>query len=327
MGGWAAGASALALRLGRWADVVVASSPSLLAALPGMAAGVVGKPWVFEVRDLWPESAVAMGVLAPDGLLTRVLYGLEAAACGGAARVVAVTPAIGADLVRRGLVAGERVAVIPNGADLELLSPGEPEEALMEELGWSGRFVALYLGAHGLANGLDQLIDAAEALGEREDILIVAMGDGPERGRLIEETARRGLSKRLHWLPSVPRGEVVRYLRGAGCGLAVLRGASTFRTVYPNKLFDAMACGKPVVCNIEGAAAELVREASGGLCVEPEAPEALAGAICWLADHRDEAARMGQDGLRHVRERFSRERLARAYLELLNQVFAESRRG
>lgn len=317
MTGWSLAATLEALRLARDADVIIASSPSLMAALPGMiAAGAHRKPWIFEVRDLWPESAVTMGVLRADSAATRALYMLEAAACHAATRVCAVTPAIAADIAARGLAPAARIATIPNGAELELFEPGPADDTL----GWGDRFVALYLGAHGLANGLDQLIDAAALLAARPDVMIVAMGAGPERAGLIAETARRGLSDQLVWLPAVPREQVARYLRSAGCALVVLRGAPTFRTVYPNKLFDAMACARPVVSNVAGAAAALVAEARAGLNVAPEDPAALASAITWLADHRDEAAQMGHDGRAYVASRFAREQLARDYLDLLTHA-------
>jgi glycosyltransferase involved in cell wall biosynthesis len=323
MGGWAAVATLETWRLASEADVIIASSPSLMAALPGMAAGLRGKPWIFEVRDLWPESAVAMGVVAEGGVMARGLYALEAASYQRATKICAVTPAIRDDILARGLAAPERVVVIPNGAELELFSPGPPDAALRAELGWGERFVALYLGAHGLANGLDQLVDAAHALRDRPDILLVGMGDGPERARLMTLTEQRGLEAQLMWLGSVAREEVGRYLRSAGCGLVVLRGSPTFRTVYPNKLFDAMACGVPVVCNVEGAAAALVADAGAGLCVAPERPDALADAIRWLADHRDEGAQMGHDGRAYVASNFAREQLAAAYLEVLERACAQ----
>jgi glycosyltransferase involved in cell wall biosynthesis len=261
-----------------------------------------------------------MGVLSERGAFTRLLYALEAMSCRRADRVCVVTPRIGDDLLStRRLIRAEQLLYIPNGAELALFGPGEADEALRAALGWSGRFVALYTGAHGLANGLDQLIDAAERLRDwgRADILIVALGDGPRREALREETTRRGLGAWVQWLDAVPRAEVPRYLRSADAGLVVLRGVATFQTVYPNKLFDALASGRAVVCNVEGAASALVEEAGAGRCVEAERPDAIACALCELADDRDATRQMGHDGYAYVSSRFSREELAHRYLEAL----------
>ncbi|MEM1348556.1 MAG: glycosyltransferase family 4 protein [Myxococcota bacterium] len=263
--GFAASASAALLTLSG-VDVVVATSPSLLAWVPGvLATWARGWPLVVDVRDLWPESAVSMGVLKERSAVTRALYALEAWSYASAERIVTVTPAMRLDIIGRGLARRADVEVITNGAEPRMLEvPGASELASVRRRhGWGDRFVVLYAGAHGLANGLDQWIDAAEHTRGDERILWVAIGDGPERPRLIARSERMALTN-VQWLPAVSRDEIPAYIHAADAGAVVLRDVPTFRTVYPNKLFDTMAAGKPVVCAVAGAAAELVSVSGSG---------------------------------------------------------------
>lgn len=303
-------------------DVVLASSPSLIVAVPALWARVVrGLPVIFEVRDLWPESAITTGVIGPSGLSARALYALEAQMCRRASWINAVTPAIAADLLRRGLATSDRLSVIPNGADLELFArPLPPRQHTRARLGWADdELIALYVGAHGLANHLDQLIELAHLASTRAPGLrIVALGDGPERAGLIARTPPHLLqSGALTWHPPVPREAIPQWLDAADVGLVVLRDVPTFRTVYPNKLFDVMAAGRPLVSNVLGDAQALIADADAGLTVPPEDPHAMLTALLTLRDDPARREAMGERGRAFVRERFSREVAASRYLEVM----------
>jgi glycosyltransferase involved in cell wall biosynthesis len=310
-------ATCAALRAGP-ADVVIATSPPLVTAIPGwIAARWRRARLVFEIRDLWPESAVTTGVLRERSLLTRLLYRLERWACRTADWINVLTPAFREDLVRRGLATEEKVSCIPNGADLDLFHPGARQDGVRQKLGWGDRFVVLYAGAHGRANGLHQLLDGAERLRDRPDILIVAVGDGPERLRLEEERRARGLAN-LVFYGACAKEEMPALVNACDAGAAVLQRNPTFRTVYPNKVFDYMACGKPTLLVIDGVARQLVcDEARAGVFAEPEDPDALAAAIRRLADDAPEREAMGQRGRAWVVANASREALARRYLDVL----------
>lgn len=302
-------------------DVVIATSPPLVTAVAGyLAAWRWRAPLVFEVRDLWPESAVAVGVLKANSLLTRALYALERFIYKVSARIVVLTPAFRDNIVGRGLAPEERIAFIPNGADLDQFSPGPRDEALRARLEWGNRFVALYAGAHGLANHLDQLVDAAECLKAREDILIVTAGDGPERPRLLAEIERRGLSN-IKLMGQFPKTQMPDLVRSCDAGLAVLKRIDTFKTVYPNKVFDYMACAKPVVLGIDGVARSLVvDQAQAGLFAEPEDAPAIASALTRLADDYALRDELGENGRSFVVTNFSREALAAQYLRLIETL-------
>jgi glycosyltransferase involved in cell wall biosynthesis len=310
---------AVLFRAGR-ADVLVATSPPLITAIPGIAAKrLKGIPLVFEVRDLWPESAVTTGVLRASGLFTRLLYRLEAAAYREADVVNVLTPAFRENIVARGLADSGKIVFIPNGADLDLFSPGPRGNAIRREHGWGDAFVVLYAGAHGKANHLRQLLDAAERL-RGENVLIVTVGDGPERAALAEEAARRGLDH-LRFLGPVPKEKMPDYIRAADVGSAVLKKVDTFKTVYPNKVFDYMACERPVLVAIDGVARRLVvEEAKAGLYAEPEDAAEIAAAILRLRDDPALCAALGASGRAFVQANFAREALAARYEQVMRAL-------
>ena len=315
--GWTLSAATAVLRAGP-ADVVVATSPPLVAALPGwLAARVKRAGLVFEIRDLWPESAVTTGVLREGSLLTRLLYRLERWACRAADRVNVLTPAFRDDLVRRGLAPAEKIVLVPNGADLDLFRPGPRDNGVRREMGWGDRFVVMYAGAHGRANALGQLLDAAERLRDRADILLATVGDGPERAGLEAEARRRGLDNVMFCGPQ-PKARMADFVNACDVGAALLQDNPTFRTVYPNKVFDYMACARPTLLAIDGVARKLVcDEARAGVFARPEDPEALAGAVRHLADDPAGGVEMGRRGREWVVANASRESLAARYLEVM----------
>lgn len=207
--GFLLSSSLAALALSR-ADVVVASSPPLTTALPGWSAANARLrriPWVFEIRDLWPESAVTTGILRAGAPLTRALYALERAACRTSSRVNVLTPAFRDDLLRRGLAPEDHIVFIPNGADVDLFKPGPRDNELRRQLRWADRFVVLYSGAHGRANAIDQLLEAAALLRDHTDILLATVGDGTERARLQQVSRFRGLTN-IEFYGARPKSEM-----------------------------------------------------------------------------------------------------------------------
>jgi glycosyltransferase involved in cell wall biosynthesis len=318
--GFTLSASTAALRV-RGADVVIGSSPPLPIILPAwLLARRKGAALVFEVRDLWPESAITTGVLRRGSALAGLLYALERWACRAADRINVLTPAIREDLIRRGLAGDDRIVFVPNGADPELFTPGPRANEVREEHGWGDRFVVLYAGAHGRANAVGQLLRAAELLRDRPDILIATVGDGPERPRLEAEARARCLTNVMLCGPQ-PKERMPAFVRACDVGAAVLQDNPTFRTVYPNKVFDYMASERPTLLAIDGAARRLVcDEARAGVFAAPEDPEAIAAAILRLADDPASSAEMGRRGRAWVLAHASRRALAQRYLGILEEL-------
>ncbi len=304
-------------------DVIIATSPPLITAIPGWIGArfrLKPIPWIFEVRDLWPESAVTTGVLSPNSALTKLLYGLEKMAYRTSDKINVLTPAFKEDIERRGLAGADKIVMVPNGADTDLFYPESRENSVRLEFGWGDRFVALYAGAHSLANALHQLVEAAAILKNRADILIACVGDGPERTALEQEAASRGLTNiRFHGVQ--PKSRMPAIVNACDLGLAVLQNNPTFRTVYPNKVFDYMACERPVLVAIDGVARDLVcTQAQAGIFAEPENPEAIANAIMRLADNPGECGQMARNGRRWVLANAARESLAARYLQVMETL-------
>lgn len=300
-------------------DVVVATSPPLFAGLAGWAmARRWDVPFVFEVRDLWPESAIDTGVLT-NPLLIRLAYAVERFLYGHADRVTVLTPAFKRVLEREKDVSSDAILFVPNGADLRLWQPGPKQNAVRERYGLDGRFVVAYLGAHGVANHLEQIVEAATLLRDRPEIAFLLVGDGMRREALERMVEARGLDNVI-LTGSVPKRDAVEYCNAADACTAVLKRTDTFKTVYPNKVFDYMACARPIVLGIDGVARELVEDAGAGIFVEPENARGLADAVLRLYGDPNAASAMGRRGRDYVEKHFGREMLARRYADALAKL-------
>jgi glycosyltransferase involved in cell wall biosynthesis len=311
-------------------DVIITTSPPLTVAIIGWVLRRLRfrrAKWVFEVRDLWPESAVSTGVLAGRSLLTRALYALEAAAYRWCDRINVLTPAFREDIVGRRLATPAHIALIPNAADLDTFVPADRDNEFRTRFGWGQRFVLLYAGAHGRANAVGQLVDAAERLRERSGIVIATAGDGPEKAGLENRARALGLSNMM-FLGPIPKEQMPALVNAADVGVAVLQDNATFRTVYPNKVFDYMACARPILLSIDGVARTLVcDQARAGVFAPPEDAAAIADAITWLAAHPAECQAMGARGREWVVRHASREALAGEYLDVLQALIAPDARS
>lgn len=320
--GFVASASSAALMLPR-PDVLIATSPPLSIAIPGyLSARWFWRdlPWVFEVRDLWPGSIVTSGLLREGAPVTRALYAMERWACEQATLVNVLTPAFRDDIVRRGLVPPEKIVFVPNGADVSMFNPGPRDNDARREFGWGDRTVFLYAGAHGVVNALEQLVEAAALLQTRPDILIACVGDGTERARLAEAAKGRGLTNIMFHGP-VPKSRMPDVVNASDVGVAVLQGNPMMKTVYPNKVFDYMACARPTLLGIDGVARELVcDQAQAGYFVRPEDPRSIADGVVAMADDPDGRAAMGERGRAWVLANATRESLAARYLEILKGI-------
>ncbi|MHB9149551.1 MAG: glycosyltransferase family 4 protein [Thermoleophilia bacterium] len=300
-------------------DIVVATSPPLFAGIPGLVVSLLRRrPFVFEVRDLWPESAIETGVLT-NSVLIRLSYYAESLLYRRATAINVLTPAFREHLIAHKDVPAEKIWYIPNAADLDLFSPGPTNNAVRREYGLDGRFVVSYMGAHGLANGLDQILDAAEILRDEPDVVFMLIGDGMEKPRLREQARARSLCNVL-FVDNQPKERMADFCNASDVCSAVLRKAETFKTVYPNKLFDYMACARPSIVAIDGVARKLVEDAGAGLFVPPEDPEKLAAAVLYLRDNPKIAKRMGASGRAFVEKHFDRSVLALRYERLLRSL-------
>ncbi|GMR10040.1 MAG: glycosyltransferase family 4 protein [Anaerolineae bacterium] len=311
-------------------DVLWGTSPPIFQGWTAwLLARLKGRRWLLEVRDLWPEFAVQVGALRNRGLIALSEW-LEGFLYRHSDQIVVNSPGYVEHLQRVG-VGGKEILVVPNGVDLDSAIPrrGEndtapskfegassPGSPLRGTHGLQGKFIALYTGAHGMANDLSQLVHAASTLKQDPRIVIVLVGDGAEKADLQRQARAKQLNN-LIFLPPVEKASVPELLGEADCGIAVLKAIPMFTTTYPNKVFDYMAAALPVVAAIDGAIRQVVEEAGAGICVTPGSGEEIGKAIRRLADDPELARKMGRNGRKHVEARFDRRELAGKMEEIL----------
>ncbi|MEX5634515.1 glycosyltransferase family 4 protein [Parafrankia sp. FMc2] len=267
---YAVSAFVAGMRHGR-PDIVYASSPHLLAGLTGWAVARLRRAtFVLEIRDLWPRVLVEMGQLRADSLVHRVLRAVEIFLYRHADAVVVLADGVGHVLESAEHVPAERIVCIPNGADPADFDPPAAREHLRREFGLSG-YVVAYTGAHGPANGLDLVLDAAEKLGnELPEVRFLLVGDGAVKAALIADAQARHLDNVL-FHDAIAKDRMPALLGAVDAGLHVLADVELFRYgVSPNKLFDYMAAGLPVITNTPGDVSDIVNEAGAGLCCQPD---------------------------------------------------------
>lgn len=299
-------------------DVVFANSPPLFVAVAGAILSLLKrKPFVMEVQDLWPESAVALGELKGKRNIA-LATGLEEFCYHQARTVIAVSRGILRDLTKR-LPAGKLV-FCSNGSNMDIFEPRpEAGRKLRKELGIDGKFLVVYGGILGLAQGLEVVLHAAKLLEDQADVHFLMVGDGPRKDALVELYRSLGLSN-LTMVPGQPLERMPGYFSAADVCLVSLRKLDVFKGVLPTKMFDAWACETPTLINVDGEARETLEEVGAGLYVEPENPEALAAALLQLREQPERLARMGRAGRRAVVERYSLQAAARQIERVLQEV-------
>jgi colanic acid biosynthesis glycosyl transferase WcaI len=320
---FAATAAVAAPFAGRF-DVVVVNSSALFLGLTAFSIGLLRRvPWVLTVTDLWPATAVAQGQVS-KGPLVRLTQGLANFVYARADAIVGVTRGICEALVEGG-VPESKVTYIPNGTDTELFTPDADGAPVRRALGLDDRFVAMYAGTHGPAQGLDVVLDAAKLLGDEPDVRFVLVGSGVEKPRLMERARAEGIENVVFAEP-VTRAEVPAMLNAGDVVLVTLTKQPLFEGALPSKTSEALACGRPVVMTVAGEAAELLEGAGAGIAVEPEEPEALAEAILRLKRDPALAQEMGRNGRAFAVDQLERTKLARRLEEVLFELLGEEGR-
>jgi glycosyltransferase involved in cell wall biosynthesis len=302
-------------------DLILVTSPPLFV---GITAYILSKfkriPFVFEIRDLWPESAIDTGVIT-NKLIIKFAYWFEAFIYSKAKLINVLTPAFKKALIEKKKVLKEKVVLIPNAADFslseEILKTFDPID-FRKKNNLSDYFVITYVGAHGVANHLIQILDTAELLIDT-NVLFQLIGSGMQKQMLIDEAKKRNLSN-IKFIDSVPKKEVFKYIIASDLGCSVLKRVDTFKTIYSNKTFDYMACKKPILLVIDGVSRELVEEADCGTFAEPERPEDIVAKIKMYLNNPQLIESQGKNGYEYAKLHFDREKLATKYLEYLKLV-------
>ena len=303
------------------ADVVFVESPPLFTGLAALAYRRLKRaPYVFNVSDIWPESAVQLGALR-NRWAVRLAEMLEMHLYRTAARVSVVTPGMVERLAARG-VRRDKLVVLTNGVDSEVYRPAPPNVDLAHRLGVEGRKVFLYAGTHGMAQGLGVVLEAARRTSD-PSILYVLAGEGAEKEALTRRAAAERIANVL-FLPSQPKSVMPDLLNLAYATVVPLKKLDLFRSALPSKMFESMASAKPIVGSVWGEAADLVERAGCGVVVPPEDPAALRHAVEQLAADPAHARELGENGRRYVMDHFDRRVIAERFIALLTDA-AEQR--
>ncbi|MEO6282730.1 MAG: glycosyltransferase family 4 protein [Dyadobacter sp.] len=299
-------------------DLVVVTSPPLLAGISGLVISWCKRiPLVLEIRDLWPESAIDTGVLQ-NTFLIRMSYWLENQLYRKANFINVLTPAFREVLINQKKIQHSKIIVVPNAADFSLsehLLQHFDREAFRRKLNLENKFVVIYVGAHGVANHLIQILETADLLRDTH-VVFLLVGDGRQKKQLMEEADKRQLNN-VRFQDPVSKSEVFKYILAADIGASVLKKADTFKTIYSNKTFDYFSCKKPVLMAIDGISRQLIEDAAAGVFVEPENPADFA---CKIREYMNDPVRCsneGENGYHFARTHFDREVLAKKYLEHL----------
>jgi glycosyltransferase involved in cell wall biosynthesis len=299
-------------------DVIIATSPQFFTTWTAIALSKVKrKPWIFELRDLWPDSIKTVGAMN-DGFALSILQKIEMGLYRDASKVVAVTDAFKRVLVNRGVDA-DKIKVVTNGANLTLYGGREKDLELIRRHALQNKFIVGYIGTHGMAHDLRFIMRAIGKIQDPE-IHFLFIGDGSDKHQVVALAQKLNL-KNITFLPIIPKEKVPSYLSIIDVALVPLKKSDTFRTVIPSKIFEAAAMQKPILLGVEGQAQEIIERYDAGLCFEPENEEEF---LIKLKQIRDpERYRALQEGCEKLARAYDRNWLAKKMLGIIQQVVDE----
>jgi putative colanic acid biosynthesis glycosyltransferase WcaI len=310
-------ASTFGLFLTKRPDVLIATSPQFLTAVAGLLIARLKRvPFVFEVRDLWPRSIVEVGAMKKGSLVIRILERIERFLYKSADYIVPVTDSFVREIGAHGVPPG-RMSVITNGVDLDLFKP-RPRDEARAALGLPPGFLVTYVGTHGMAHGLDLVLDIAKRVGS-DGIRFLLVGEGAEKAKLKERAAAERLDNVTFW-DQQPRDRVAQIYAASDLCLVLLRDLPLFTSVIPSKIFEFMGAGRAILTTVNGESRGIVERAGAGSFSPPGNAGALIQAIETMRREPDRLAVMGQKGRAYVEEHYSRPALAARYLDILGRV-------
>lgn len=307
-------------------DVVVGTTPQFFTACAAYLVGAMkGVPWVLELRDIWPESIRAVGAMKQSHIL-RLLEKIELFLYGRAALIVSVTHAFRNTLISRG-VSEDKIRVVTNGVDGARYSPRTKDSDLVRQYCLAGKFVAGYIGTHGMAHALDTILDAARMLTvavDGDSYRFLMLGDGASKHNLVKR-ARSEMLSNVIFVDTVSKDEVVRYWSLLDVSVIHLKKTELFKSVIPSKIFESMGMGIPVLHGVEGESAEIVEREDVGLVFEPENAEALCDCLRRLREDPALYRRLQSNGPAAARH-YDRTVLANSMLDMIRRLPARLRR-
>lgn len=307
-------------------DVVITTSPQFFNGLAGYAVSRLKRtPWVLEIRDLWPESILTVGAIKNKYIINALHY-LELFAYRKANLIVPVTDAFKRYMIEKGIVP-DKIHVVKNGVDLDFytLQSANTEKTLLvheknretpEQIDLTGKFVASYVGTHGMAHHLETVLEAAQLLKDQHNIVFLLAGDGAERAKLLKQKEQMQLDNVL-MLEQQPKDSMPMLWQVSDVSMVLLKKSDLFKTVIPSKIFESLAMKKPIIIGVEGEAKSIIEAANAGICIEPENAQQLADATMELYNNPQQFNQFAENGRTYVESYFNRTKLAENYLTLL----------
>ena len=297
-------------------DVIIATSPQFFTTWTAETlATLKRKPWVFELRDIWPESIRAVGAISGDSKIFKFLEKLELRLYKRSSRVVSVTESFKKNLIKRG-IDGEKVKVVLNGANLERFSKMEKDAALVEKYNLEGKFVVGYVGTHGMAHKLDFILNSWPK--DNPDFYLILMGDGAEKAKLVELSQTLNITN-ISFIPSMLKEDVPAYLSLMDVSLVPLKKSVLFKTVIPSKIFENSAMQIPILLGVEGESADIIQKYNAGLCFEPENKEDFLTQLNLLKDDKTIYENC-QEGCLTLAKEFDRKKMAEKMRKFLLEI-------
>ena len=299
------------------ADIIIATSPQFFTTWAGFALSKVKrKPWIFELRDLWPESIKTVGAMK-QGYAIEWLEKIELFLYRESDKVVAVTDAFKENLISRGINPGN-IEVVTNGSNMELFYPREKDPDIMKRYGLEGHFVVGYIGTHGMAHNLGFIVKALKRVDENQNFKFLFIGDGAMKEKVVRQAKELNLKNAI-FLDPIAKEDVPRYLSCLDVSLAPLKKSDTFKTVIPSKIFEASAMLKPTLLGVEGEAQRIIESYGAGLCFEPENEKDFVEKLYMLKEDKALYSK-AQEGCGKLAEDFDRKRLAGKMYDILQNT-------
>ena len=296
-------------------DIIIATSPQFFTTWTAWSlSNIRRKPWIFELRDLWPESIKTVGAMK-QGRTIEILEKIELALYHDATRVIAVTDAFKTNLTSRGIEAN-KIDVITNGSNVELFYPRPKDQELLEQFNLNDKFIIGYIGTHGMAHSLDFIVSSIANIKD-ESIHFLFIGDGAMKQKIVELANNLAL-KNITFLDSITKDEVPRYLAICDISLAPLKKEDNFKMVIPSKIFEASAMQKPTLLGVEGQAQEIIEKYNAGLCFEPENEADFIQKVMLLKNDPTNYQEL-QKGCVKLAEAYDRKKLAAQMLSIIQE--------
>ena len=307
----------------RRVDLVVGTSPQFFTVCAAYIVAFLKRvPWVFELRDIWPESIRVVGAMK-DSWVLDALQRLEMFLYRKADGIVTVTHSFKKELIKRG-VNGDKISVVTNGVDLSRFSAIDKDVNILERHELVNTFVVGYIGTHGMAHELDTVVDAAKLVSERDElssIVFIFVGGGADKKRLVERQRQEKIDN-VVFVDSVAKNEIVSYWSCLDCCVVHLKASTLFETVIPSKIFEAMAMGVPILHGVMGESAQIVTDEEVGVIFEPENAEDLAEKILSFVSNPSKRSLYGANGVR-AGKKYDRTLLAEEMCSILEGLYDE----